>query len=117
MMARPAPFRPTVTGDICKRPSRRHVARTAFSFSRRNCWATAISIVGLLRWSFVHAGRVGGPRSPFLAQSVAAMTGDVPAGARERHEVVQRWCAAHTQGYVEQTGVRECPHGSEADRR
>src|SRR5262245_14824137 len=36
MMARPAASRPTVTGDICRRPSRRHVARTAFSCSRRN---------------------------------------------------------------------------------
>src|SRR5262245_61954969 len=43
-MARPAPSRPTITGDICRRPSRRQVARTAFFFSRRNCCATAISI-------------------------------------------------------------------------
>jgi hypothetical protein len=90
MMTRPAATRPTVTGDICRRPSCCQVARTAFSFSRRHCWATAISLVGLLLWGFVHAEMAGGPLSPCLAKSVAAITGDVPVGEREVHAVVQR---------------------------
>ena len=44
LIARPAASRPTVTGDICRRPSRRQVASTALSCSRRNCCATAISM-------------------------------------------------------------------------
>ena len=30
------------------------------------------------------------------------------------HALLQRRCAAHTQGCVEQTGVRQSPHGHEA---
>src|SRR6516162_10264248 len=49
-MARPAASTPTVTGDICRRPSRRRVARTAQWWVARNCWASARSMVyGLLR--------------------------------------------------------------------
>src|SRR5689334_22508998 len=35
-------------------------------------------------------------------------------GTSETRCGVQRWCAAHTQGCVAQTGVRQSPHGHEA---
>src|SRR5215471_16910969 len=44
-MARPAASTPTVTGDICRRPSRRRVARTAQWWVARNCRASARSMV------------------------------------------------------------------------
>src|SRR5215218_8107061 len=43
-MARPAASTPTVTGDICSRPSRRRVTRTAQWWVARNCRASARSI-------------------------------------------------------------------------
>src|SRR5215510_11565094 len=79
MMARPAPSRPTVTGDFCGRHWRRHVARTAFSFSRRNCCARVISIGVLLLWETVPWGG-GPPPPPSLGESVTAMIGAVLAG-------------------------------------
>jgi hypothetical protein len=88
MIARPAPSRPTVTGDICRRPSRRHVVRTAFSCSRRNCCARAISIGILLLWETVRWG--GGQPSPSsLGESVTAMRGAVLAGTRRKQST--RW--------------------------
>src|SRR5215831_354950 len=49
-MARPAASTPTVTGDICSRPSRRRVARTAQWWVARNCRASARSMAcNLLR--------------------------------------------------------------------
>src|SRR5262249_53777279 len=49
MMARPAASTPTVTGDICRRPSRRRVASTAQWWVTRNCRASARSMVCHLR--------------------------------------------------------------------
>src|SRR5438105_987533 len=64
MIARPSASSPTVTGGIWMPPSRRHVARTAFSCSRRNCCATAISIGILLLWDLEHGGGERAPSSP-----------------------------------------------------
>src|SRR5215510_14099937 len=107
MMARPAPSRPTVTGDICRRPSRRHVARTAFSFSRRNCCARALSIGILLLWEMVHWGG-GQPSPPSLGENVTAMTGAVLAGtgARRVHD-----------GAGRATPHAECSHRSLREAR
>src|SRR5213594_221684 len=45
MMARPAASTPAVIGDICRRPSRRRVVRTAQWWVARNCRASARSII------------------------------------------------------------------------
>src|SRR5262249_4951356 len=45
-MARPAASTPTGTGDICRRPSRRRVARTAQWWVARDCRASGRSMVG-----------------------------------------------------------------------
>src|SRR5262245_44978239 len=111
-MARPAASTPTVTGDICGRPSRRRVARTAQWWVARNCRASARSIVcHLLRialrrgvalhrvWSS-HRGTAGG------GEIGRKLLGERPGGLVLRAETVSGGL-----GLGAQVRFIHCKHG------
>src|SRR5712692_2867708 len=111
-MARPAASTPTVTGDICRRPSRRRVVRTAQWWVARNCRASARSMVCnllsmMLRRSVTlhrvwrsHSGTAGG------GEIGRKLLGESPGGLVLRAETVSGGLSLGAQ-------VRfiDCEHG------
>ena len=110
-MARPAPSRAHGHRRHLQAPIAPPRREDRISCSRRNCWATAMSISISLVGASCMLG--GGPRS-LPGAECSSDDGRCLGRERARHDVVPEVVCSHSQGCVEQTGVRQSPHGHEA---